>query len=133
MGLKSFNYLEFQRSRKAKRGWGISLFWSAFILTVIDLTLAFPTPNRGRFIPFALILAGIGAVLYILSKKLPLEEVLLIGSDKTKYPDGIMISDLVSELRITTENAEEILTALEKKGFATVKKVKGSRIWTFKN
>jgi hypothetical protein len=95
---------------------GVVLYWGAVLFAYVDLTTAWPTPQRGRFIFEAVIVAATGAYFYIRSKYLlPLTETLelawLNGGELT-------IAQVEFELNIVPQMAHATLMAYVKNGQA---------------
>jgi predicted ArsR family transcriptional regulator len=61
------------------------------------------------------VVIGAGAVLWLLSKKLPTSETLDIARE---HQGELRVTDLTSELNVTLGTARKILTRLEEQGYA---------------
>ena len=123
-----FSLIEFKRNRRRKRIAGVSLFWGALAMLLLDATTNFPTPVHGKYASWWLIVAAVGAGLWIASKRLPLEQTFEIS----KYCRGeLKVSDLTSELNVTIETAERIFAALERKGYAKLETRDDVHVWIF--
>lgn len=123
-----FSLIEFKKQRRIKRLSGILLFWGALAIFILDATTTFPTPIRGKYAVGWLIIVAIGAVLWIISKRLPLEQTIEVS----KYCHGeLKVTDITSELNVTIGTAERILGALERKGYAKPEDRGDVRVWIF--
>ena len=105
-----------------------ALFWGGLGMLMVDMTTSFPTPFRGKFAAVWLIVVVIGAVLWVASKRLPLEQTIEVS----KYCHGeLRVTDLTAELNVTIETAERILEKLQRKGYARAEDRDGVRVWVF--
>ena len=104
-----FSPIEFGKGRRRKRLAGIILFWGGLALLVLDMTTSFPTPVRGQYAAWWLPVMAAGTGLWLLAKRLPLEEAIIVA----KYCRGeLTVTDLTGELNVTIGTAERILEAL---------------------
>lgn len=123
-----FSLIEFKRGRRRKRMAGILLFWGGIAMLMLDMATPFPTPMRGQFAAWWLIVIAVGAAFWITSKRLPLEETIEVA----KYCRGeLKVPDLTSELNVTLDTAERILCALERKGYARMEQRDEMHVWVF--
>jgi len=123
-----FSLIAFKRSRRRKRLGGIVLFWGGIAMLMLDMATPFPTPMRGQFAAWWLIVIAVGAAFWMSSKRLPLEETIEVA----KYCRGeLKVPDLTSELNVTIDTAERILVALERKGYARMEARGETHVWVF--
>jgi hypothetical protein len=121
-----FSPIEFRKGRRRRRLIGVLLFWGALALLLLDMTTSFPTPVRGQYAMWWLIIVAAGAAVWIASKRLPLEEALEVS----KYCRGeLKATDLTSELHVTLDTSERILLALERKGYAKREQRGDTHVW----
>ena len=107
---------------------GIVLFWGGLAMLMVDMTSSFPTPVRGKYAAWWVIVIAVGAVLWIASKRLPLEQTIEVS----KYCHGeLRVTDLTAELNVTIDTAERILQKLQRKGYAQAEDRGGVRVWVF--
>lgn len=123
-----FSLIEFRTTRRRKRLSGIIFFWGGLGLLILDMMTQFPTPVRGGYAVWWLLVVALGAGLWIASKRLPLEETIEVA----KYCRGeLKVTDLTSELKVTLETSERILMALSRKGYAKIEHRDQTRVWIF--
>lgn len=123
-----FSLIAFKRSRRRNRLGGVVFFWGGLAMLMLDMTTTFPTPLQGPFVAWWLIVIAVGAALWIVSKRLPLEETIEVA----KYCHGeLKVTDLTSELNVTLDTAERILVALERKGYARMEARGDIHVWVF--
>ena len=121
-----FSLIAFKKSRQRKRLWGIVLFWGGLAVLILDMMTSFPTPVRGQYAVWWLLVVALGAALWMTAKRLPLEEAIVVS----KYCRGeLKVTDLTSELNITLDTAERILAALTRKGYAKIEDRADTRVW----
>ena len=120
--------IAFKKSRRGKRLCGIVLFWGALALLILDMMTTFPTPVRGQYAVWWLLVVALGAALWMTAKRLPLEETIEVS----KYCRGeLKVTDLTGELDVTLDTAERILMALTRKGYAKTEDRADTRVWVF--
>ena len=123
-----FSLIAFKRGRRRKRIGGIVLFWGGLAMLMLDMATSFPTPMRGQFAAWWLIVIAAGAAFWITATRLPLEETIEVA----KYCRGeLKVTDLTSELDVTIDTAERILVALERKGYARMEARGETHVWVF--
>lgn len=123
-----FSLIAFKKSRRRKRLWGIVLVWGGLALLILDMMTTFPTPVRGQYAVWWLLVVALGAALWMTAKRLPLEETIEVA----KYCRGeLKVTDLTSELNVTLDTAERILMALTRKGYAKIEDRGDTRVWLF--
>ena len=123
-----FSLIAFKKNRRRKRWWGIALFWGGLALLILDMMTTFPTPVRGQYAVWWVLVVALGAVLWMMSKRLPLEETIEVA----KYCRGeLKVTDLTSELNVTLDTAERILMALARRGYAKIEDRGDTRVWIF--
>ncbi len=121
-----FSLIDFRKGRRRKRLAGMALFWGGLALLVLDMTTSFPTPMRGQYAAWWLVVVATGMGLWISAKRLPLEETIEVA----KYCRGeLTVTDLTSELNVTIGTAERILEALARKGYAKSEQRGEIRVW----
>lgn len=111
----SFSLEQFKNRRRRMNKWGMRLFWGGLGFMALDMMTPFPTHLRGAFAVWWVVVIGAGAVLWLLSKKLPTSETLDIARE---HQGELRVTDLTSELNVTTGTARKILTRLEEDGYA---------------
>ena len=120
--------IAFKKSRRRKRLCGIVLFWGGLAVLILDMMTSFPTPVRGQYAVWWVLVVALGAALWMASKRLPLEEAIEVS----KYCRGeLKVTDLTSELNVTLNTAERILAALTRKGYAKIEDRADTRVWVF--
>ncbi len=120
--------IAFKESRRRKRLCGVVLFWGALAVLILDMMTSFPTPVRGQYAVWWVLVVALGAALWMTSKRLPLEEAIEVS----KYCRGeLKVTDLTSELNVTLDTAERILAALTRKGYAKIEDRADTRVWVF--
>ena len=121
-----FSLIDFKKDRRRKRLAGIVLFWGGLVLLVLDMTTTFPTPVRGQYAAWWLVVVAAGTGLWLSAKRLPLEETVEVA----KYCRGeLAVTDLTGELNVTIGTAERILEALARKGYAKLEQRGETRVW----
>ncbi len=121
-----FSLIDFRKGRRRKRLAGIVLFWGSLALLVLDMTTSFPTPVRGQYAAWWLVVVAAGTGLWLSAKRLPLEETIEVA----KYCRGeLTVTDLTSELHVTIGTAERIFTALARKGYAKLEQRGETQVW----
>ena len=121
-----FSLIDFRKGRRRKRLAGIVLFWGGLALLVLDMTTSFPTPVRGQYAAWWLVVVAAGTGLWLSAKRLPLEETIEVA----KYCRGeLTVTDLTSELNVTIGTAERILEALARKGYAKPEQRGEMQVW----
>ena len=115
----AFTLFKFKAKRALNNKLGLIMFWGGLLMLLVDMTTAFPTPARGQYALWWLIIVAVGSYFWFESKKLPLEETLEIAA---KYRGVLRIPQVVSELEVTIETAERILDALAKRKRAAPEK-----------
>lgn len=126
----AFSLKEFKRKRALLRLAGVLMFWGGLLLLLMDMTTTFPTPLRGQYAMWWLIVVGVGVWSWIASRRFPLEETIEIAKEP-KYFGELRVTELTSELNVSLENAEDILMALVKKGYARMEQRGETRVWVF--
>lgn len=110
-----FSLERFKRNRRTARLAGIALFWGGVAMFALDMTTPFPTPLRGQYTAWWVLVILAGAGLWMSSKKLPAEEAVEVA----RYCRGeLKVTDLAGELHVTLDTAELTLRALARKGYA---------------
>ncbi len=123
-----FSLIAFKKSRRRNRLYGIVLFWGGLALLILDMMTSFPTPVRGHYAVWWVLVVALGAALWMTSKRLPLEETIEVS----KYCRGeLKVTDLTSELNVTLDTAERVLKALTRKGYAKIEDRGDARVWVF--
>jgi len=123
-----FSLIAFKNARRRKRLWGTVLFWGGVAVLILDMMTSFPTPVRGQYAVWWMLVVALGAALWMTSKRLPLEEAIEVS----KYCRGeLKVTDLTSELNVTLDTAERILAALTRKGYAKIEDRADTRVWVF--
>jgi len=123
-----FSLIAFKKDRRRKRLCGVVLFWGGLAVLILDMMTSFPTPVRGQYAVWWLLVVALGAALWMTSKRLPLEEAIEVS----KYCQGeLKVTDLTSELNVTLDTAEKILAALARKGYAKIEDRPDTRVWVF--
>lgn len=123
-----FSLIAFKKNRRQQRLCGIVLFWGSLAMLILDMMTSFPTPVRGQYAVWWVLVVALGAALWMKSKRLPLEETIEIA----KYCHAeLKVTDLTSELNVTLDTAERILMALARKGYAKIEDRGETRVWVF--
>lgn len=123
-----FSLNEFRRGRRRMRILGKVLFWGGLALVLLDMSTPFPTPMRGQYAVWWLIVVAAGVGFWLSAKRLPLEQTLEVA----KYCHGeLKVTDLTSELNVTLGTAEKILAALSRKGYARKEDRGETQVWVF--
>ena len=121
-----FSLNDFKKGRRRKRLAGTVLFWSGLGLLALDMTTSFPTPLRGQYAAWWLLVVAAGTGLWLSAKRLPLEETIEVA----KYCRGeLTVTDLTGELNVTIATAEGILEALARKGYAKLERRGETQVW----
>ncbi|MCD6365262.1 MAG: hypothetical protein J7M14_05250 [Planctomycetes bacterium] len=126
----AFSLIRFKTRRAAYRLLGVALFWGGLLLLLADMTTQFPTPLRGQFALWWLVVIGAGAWFWVASRRLPLEETIEIARDP-KYFGELRVTELTVELNVSLTTAEKILGALVRKGYAEIQQRGETRVWVF--
>ena len=114
---------------KYKRRAGLVLFWGGLIMVFVDMFSHIPTPVRGAFVfAFWVPMIIVGAVSYVLSTKLPIEETMALAKE---HNNELTVTDVISELGITLSVAEKTLEVLRKRGYVKAQKRGNLIIWVF--
>ncbi len=123
-----FSLIQFRKDRRRKRLAGIGMFWGGLAMLMLDMTTSFPTRVHGAYASWWVLVIAAGAVVWIASKRLPLEQTIEVA----KYCYGeLRVTDLTAELNVTIDTAERILRKLEKKGYARAEDRDEVRVWVF--
>ncbi len=126
----AFSLEAFKAKRLRQRLIGAIMFWGGLLFLMADVTTNFPTPMKGQYALWWLAVVGFGAWSWIRSKRLPLEETIEIARQPSYFGE-MRITELTSELNVSLETAEEILTALTRKGFARMEDRGEICVWVF--
>ena len=126
----AFSLVEFKRKRTTRRVCGALLFWLGLLALLADMTTEFPTPARGQYALWWLIVVAFGAYVWISSRRLPLEEVIEVAR-QPMYFGELRVTEVTSEFNVSLETAERILIALVKKGYARIEDRGETRVWVF--
>jgi len=124
----AFNLDTFRRKRGLLRACGLALWWGGLAFMLIDFTTDWPTPVRGQFVAIELAVVGLGAGLYITSRRLPLEETLEVA---WMNAGELTVADVTHALNVTLDTAGRILAVLQRRGMARVDQRGDSRVWVF--
>ena len=126
----AFSLLQFKRKRARRRVVGALLFWGGLLLLLVDMTTMFPTPIRGQYALWWLVVVAGGVWFWVASKRLPLEETIEIAKEPMYFGE-LRVTELTGELNISLETAESILQALVRKGYARLEDRGETRVWVF--
>lgn len=108
---------ESRENRKWLRWSGIVIIALMVTMLIVDCTSSFPTPNRGEFVGLWIPAILFGVFLLFRSRKLPLEAALKAAE---LHGGKLTVHELVNELGITIDEAEDTLKRLCEKGQATL-------------
>ena len=78
-GGAGFSLVAFKKGRRRKRLCGTIVFWGGLALLILDMMTTFPTPVRGQYAVWWLLVVALGAVLWMTAKRLPLEETIEVA------------------------------------------------------
>ena len=123
-----FSLIEFKESRRRKRLCGVVLFWGGLAVLILDMMTSFPTPVRGQYAVWWLLVVALGAALWMMSNRLPLKEAIEVSKC---FHGELKVTDLTSELNVTLDTTEKILAALARKGYAKIEDRPDTRVWIF--
>jgi hypothetical protein len=126
----AFSLKQFRRKRALRRVWGGLLFWMGLLMLLADMTSEFPTPVRGAYALWWLILVAFGAYFWVSSRRLPLEETIQLAREPIYFGE-LRVTELTGELNISLETAERIFGALVRKGYARAEDRGDTRVWVF--
>jgi hypothetical protein len=115
-----FDLDHFRKGRHIKRLIGLIGFWGGLAFMFCDMFTNFPTPERGIYTTYWLVVIAIGGGFWLSSRKYPLSEALIIGNEKKGF---LTTLDVVQGLGVTPNTAEAILQELEKQGYARIRKL----------
>jgi hypothetical protein len=128
-GLSTSSWIAaFKRRRRRQRLIGTALFWIGLALLAVDMTTTFPTPLRGQYATWWLLVAGAGAGLWMHSKRLPLEETIELAR---QWNGELKVTDVTSELNVTLETAERALAKLVRRGYSRRIDAGDTRVYIF--
>jgi hypothetical protein len=124
----STRIIAFKARRKLLRSIGGLAFWGGAIFLLLDVTTPFPTPVRGAYASWWLLVVAAGAVVWVLSRKLPSLELL----DLAEMHNGeLSIPTVMQELSLPQSMAAAALEAIAEEDLASEKQSGKQRIWTF--
>ena len=126
----AFSLVEFKRKRAVRRVCGSLLFWLGLLALLADMTTSFPTPVKGQYALWWLVVVAFGAYVWISSRRLPLEEVIEVAR-QPMYFGELRVTEVTSEFNVSLETAERILMTLVKKGYARIEDRGETRVWVF--
>ncbi|MBN1671144.1 MAG: hypothetical protein JXR37_08940 [Kiritimatiellae bacterium] len=105
-------------------------FWGGALLLLVDMTTPFPTPVRGAYAMWWLLVVGAGGAAWILSRRIPVEETLQLAEES----GGALTIPVVSrELGLPVKMASCTLRAMCDCGEAEEVETGQSRTWFFFN
>ena len=105
-------------------------FWAAWILFLVDMTTPFPTPARGAFAMWWLLVIGLAAIVWVRTRRLPLEECVLLAEDEG---GELTVPVTARRLGLGLGMAEKTLAALVEVGEAEEVDTGHARTWFFYN
>jgi hypothetical protein len=118
----------FKARRKLLRTTGGLGFWGGVLFLLLDVTTPFPTPVRGAYATWWLLVVAGGAVFWALSRRLPNLELI----DLAEMHDGeLSIPIVMQKLSLPPSMAAASLEAIVDDDLASEKQVSGQRVWIF--
>lgn len=118
----------YKAKRKLLRMTGAIGFWGGALFLLLDVTTPFPTPVRGAYAMWWLLVVAAGAVIWMLSRKLPNLEII----DLAEMHNGeLSIPTVMQDLRLPTSMAAAALDAMVADDLASETQVGKRRIWVF--
>ena len=118
----------YKAKRKLLRMTGAIGFWGGALFLLLDVTTPFPTPARGAYAMWWLLVVAAGAVIWVLSRKLPNLEII----DLAEMHNGeLSIPTVMQELSLPPSMAATALEALAGDDLARETQVGKQRIWVF--
>lgn len=119
---------------KIQRHKNLALFFLLFVggllMLLIDWTTPFPTPARGGFTMWWLIVVGWGVWFYIKSTRLPIEETLELASSKR---GELTLDDLTREFGISVSIAKKTLDELQRRSLTETSERGNAIVWVFRD
>ena len=104
--------------------------WGGLLLLLLDMTTPFPTPARGAFAMWWLLVIGAGAVMWVMLRRLPLEATLQLA----EVSKGVLTVPAVSRaMGLPLDMAETTLDALCECDQAEKVNTGRSTAWIFMN
>jgi len=120
--------IAFRARRKLLRTIGSAGFWGGAIFLLLDVTTPFPTPVRGAYAIWWLLVVAAGAVVWVLSRRLPALELI----DLAEMHEGrLTIPTVMQELGIPLSMAAAALKAMADDDLADETRDDKQRVWTF--
>jgi hypothetical protein len=120
--------MAFKAKRKVLRMTGAIGFWGGSLFLLLDVTTPFPTPVRGAYAMWWLLVVALGAVLWILSRRLPNLELI----DLAEMHNGeLSIPTVMQEMSLPLSMATAALEQIGDDDLADEKQVGKQRIWVF--
>ena len=120
--------MAFKARRKLLRMIGAIGFWGGAIFLLLDVTTSFPTPVRGAYATWWLLVVGAGAVIWVLSRKLPTVELIDLAQ---RHNGRLSIPTVMQELSLPSSMAAAALEGMVSDDLAGETQVDEQRIWTF--
>jgi hypothetical protein len=118
----------FKARRKLLRTLGGLGFWGGAATLLMDVTTPFPTPVRGAYAMWWLLVVAAGAVVWIVSRKLPSLELI----DLAEFHNGeLSIPTVMQELSLPQSMAAAALDAMVSDDLASEAQSENQRIWIF--
>lgn len=128
----SFNLQEFKAKRNTYKWIGVCVFIGGLIFLVLDMETNFPTPVRGAYAMYWILIVVVGAEIWAYSKHLPLEETIGLA-DTPQHRGELRITEIINEMRVDISTAEKIVRKLEKKGYVICELRGDITVWVFPN
>ncbi len=124
----STRIIAYKAKRKLLRMIGALGFWGGALLLLLDVTTPFPTPIRGGYAMWWLLVVAGGAVVWVLSRRLPNVELI----DLAEMHNGeLSIPTVMQEMSLPASMALAALEAIADEDLASEQQVGKQRIWTF--
>jgi hypothetical protein len=120
--------MAYKARRKLLRAIGAIGFWGGAIFLLLDVTTPFPTPVRGAYATWWLLVVAAGAVLWVLSRRLPTLELIDLAE---QHNGQLTIPTVMQDLSLPTSMAIAALEGVVGDELASETQIDKQRVWTF--
>lgn len=126
----STRILAYKAKRKLLGMIGALGFWGGALLLLLDMTTSFPTPARGAYAMWWLLVVALAVVFWVLSRKLPNLELIDLADE---YKGELTISLVMQEMSLPVSMATAALEAMSSDDLAGEIQLGKQRVWVFYN
>jgi len=99
----------YKAKRKMQEKISLLAVWGGALFLLVDMSTSFPTPARGAYAMWWLLVIGAGGVGWVQSRKLPVEQAIALADE---HGGELTIPTMTMELGLPVTMAEKTLNAL---------------------